>query len=184
MPDIKRYSIEQTTDFLANFLPEGKALLAKNVEGSNLRKYLTGSSQEFKRLNDTLATFLEDIDPSITVNFIEEWESALRIPDDCIPIAATDQERRENIVLKLTSLSVQTEADFIELAAKFGFTITTTSNKYPPYDVPFFPWSEYGAAFTWEISGDFSSDPAKAIIFECLVRLLIPANYGVLFVST
>jgi len=43
------------------------------------------------------------------VAFLDEWERALGIPDDCFDLANTDDERRINILTKLAALGVQTE---------------------------------------------------------------------------
>lgn len=197
---IKSFSKEQHTEVLASFVPVGRAYEAAFKKGSNLERYLSASSNEFKRLQDLIATFLAQLDPNTTENFISEWEKALGIPDQCIPIASTDDERRDNIVLKLNALSVQTEADFIALAALFGFTITfiepafppynvpftptSPVGSFPPYDVPFTPTSEPGGTFSWIIQGDFDTDAAKAEIFQCLVRLLTTVGYRVTFIIT
>lgn len=196
---INRFTKDQTITLIAQFLPDGKALASKYCEGTNLRSYLSPKSVEFKRFQDIMATFLEELDPRTTELFIEEWESALGIPDACIPLAATAQERRDNIVLKLTSLSVQTEEDFRNLGEQFGFTIEFLSDGVPPYDVPFTPLSDvvFGVppydvpfipsgedtSFVWLIFADFSSDPTKAAIFQCLVKALIPAYTRVIFLE-
>ena len=199
----KNYSVETHTDFLANFLPNGKLTTAKFIENSTLRLYLKGKAPEFKRLNDLFVTFINELDPTTTIDFLTEWESAIKIPDSCIPLASTDEERRENILLKLLSLSVQTEQDYIDLAAILGFTISFVTDEFPPYDVPFTPlgegvdlsfvppyavpftpmgFPEEGHLFIFIIKGDFDSNPAKADVFECLVKLLVPSTYRVLLV--
>jgi hypothetical protein len=198
---INRFTKEQTINFLAEQLPQGNALASKYCEGSNLRRYLSGKSVEFKRFQDTMALFLEQLDPRITSSYIEEWEASLGIPDSCIPLATTDQERRDNIVLKLTSLSVSTEEDYKTLASIFGFTIefddaenftytfpfnftdgTSCSSGFP-FEFPFILSPTTGEKFIWCIRGNFSSDPEKATIFQCLVRLLTSAPYKVVFVE-
>jgi len=200
MTIIKSFSKEQHTDVLASFIPTGRAYGASGVEGSNLRRYLSASSEEFKRLQDLMATFLSELDPRTTENFITEWENAVGIPDSCIPIAPTDAERRDNIVLKLNALSVQTEQDFIDLAATFGFTITFPPRNALPYTLPFtledpiiiaplpftLPFTLFGdpTKFTWIIEGDFDTDPDKALIFQCLVKLLAPVGYRVVFINS
>ena len=198
---INRYSQQETTDFIANFLPSGKALVSKFVQNTNLRRYLEAKSLEFKRLNDLFATFLEELDPRTTQIFLEEWESSLSIPDECIPLSTDDQDRRDNIVLKLSSLSVQTEEDFKNLADQFGLTIEFLSDSFPPYDVPFTPLEPISFSvppyevpfipirdgdemFLWIIRGDFTSDVTKSETFQCLVRLLIPAYYSVVFINS
>jgi uncharacterized protein YmfQ (DUF2313 family) len=129
---IKEFSNEKTTDMLANFMPAGRATESKFESDSNIRKLLTAQSGEFKRVQDLMAYSLSELDPRTTENYISEWESAIGIPDECIPLESDPQSRRDNIVLKLNSLSVQTESDFQSLALQFGFTITFKKMPHAP----------------------------------------------------
>lgn len=199
----KRKTKEEFTDYLASFLPNGRLFEAKFIEDSILRKYLQGKAPEFVRLNDLFNTHIEQLDPNITENYLEEWEAALKIPDNCIPLASAAQERRDNIILKLGSLSIQTEDDYKELASFYGFTITFVTDEFPPYSVPFTPLGDedlsffppYNVPFTplgdatestrfvFYVKGDFDSDPTKAAIFQCLIRKLVPSTYRVIFIT-
>ena len=199
---IKEYTKENHINFLSQFLPDGKAYRAKYEKNSHFRTYLSAKSVEFKRLTDLFATFLEELDPNNTEIFISDWEKALQIPDGCIPLATSNQTRRDNIILKLTSLSVQTEEDFQTLGEKFGFTINFLSGNFPPYNVPFTPGSIFNvdnfppynvpfipgsfpiSKFTWAIIGDFDTNVFKAEIYQCLVRSLIPSGYKVFFFNS
>ena len=140
-----RFTVEQHADSLANFLPEGRAWAAKKQEGTQLNSLLKGLAPEYKRINDLFCTFLEQLDPRTTDNFLVEWERLLGIPDDCIPLSTDIQERRDNIVLKLASLSIVTEEDFINLGDQFGITITIShlsDTGFPPHAVPHSPTSD------------------------------------------
>jgi len=195
------FTTEEHTNFLANFLPNGKLFTAKFLEQTNLRKYLKGKSVEFQRVNDLFVTFINELDPNNTTDFLEEWESAIKIPDDCIPLASTVEERRENIVLKLTSLSVQTVEQFTAMALGFGFTITFSYIQFPPFDVPatpleFIPVSAFppfdvpatpnfiqGSKFEVIVQSDFDTNPTKANILQCLFKKLSISTYKFIFVS-
>jgi len=190
---IKQFSQEQHANLFAQFFPDGKAYEAKFRLGSNLRLLIESLSIEQKRIYDLFSTFLEQRDPRTTDIFLDEWESSLGIPDSCIPIAATKQERRDNILLKLTSLSVQTEADFINLGAILGFTISFVNPPGFPYTFDFifsddenafpyvFPFVFATETFDIVIKGDFLTNPSKADILQCLIRILIPAYKTVTF---
>lgn len=179
---LKSYTQEDFTNLLAQFYPDGRLYEAKWNEDKNLRKLIKAYSMEHKRFYDLMLTFMEERDPRTTDIFLEDWESALGIPDDCIPLGSTKQERRDNIVLKLTSLSIQTEQDYINLAAVYGFTIDFVEDSVFPYEFPFI-FATSSDEFVWIIRGDFASDPANAIIFQCLVRKLTTAVYKVVFVE-
>lgn len=198
---LKNFSIENHTDFLANFLPNGRLTHAKFVESTNLRKYLKGKAAEFKRLNDLFVTFLSELDPRSTTLFIENWESAIKIPDNCIPIASTIEDRRENVVLKLVSLSVQTEQDFKDLALTLGFTINfptdrfpphsvphslksiVTTNNFPPHAVPHTIFIPIDSRFFVVITGNFGISAEKKAIFQCLIDILSPSTYKIVLLT-
>ena len=73
------------TELTAQFLPSGDALVNKNYEGSNLRKFVEAYSEEFKRLNDLMSTFNKEYDPSTTTLFLSNWESAIKSCSVCMP---------------------------------------------------------------------------------------------------
>ncbi len=120
----KRRSKPDYTDSLARYLPNDRLFAAKNVEGSNLRSLLNGLSAENFRTNGYLREYLDQIIPDKTEKFLGEWESALGIPDCCFTGTGTIEDRRRDVLVKLASLGVQTEQDFIDLAAMFGVSIT------------------------------------------------------------
>jgi uncharacterized protein YmfQ (DUF2313 family) len=203
MTTINRYSEEQFTNFLAELLPQGRAMAQKYREGTNTRRYLGAKSKEFKRFFDSMVDFIEQLDPRTTDIYLSEWESALGIPCQCIPLETDKVQRRNNIILKLSSLSVQTEQDYINLAALYGFTIAfDTTNAFPytfpmtfdestciggfPYTFPLILTSGDPSIdkFLFCISGNFDTDPTAAEIFQCLVKLLIPCGYRAVFVNT
>jgi len=176
---IKKYTTTEWVDFLNHFLPNGEAFVAKYVEGTNLRSYQKAKSQEFKRFGDFIADLISEVLPSTSINLLNEWESYLGIPDNCIPLATTLQERRDNVILKLTSLAYQTEQHLIDLADAYGFTITFGLSTGFNYTLPFVLNNNERSLFL--ISGNFSTNPDKAAVFQCLIKSLIPANKTVVF---
>ena len=123
----ERRDIEQYTDSLADYLPGGCLFASAHVSNSNFRKLLRGMSGELFRSNGLLKEYSEQIIPDQTVKFIEEWESALGIPDDCFSGTGTITERRRDILTKLAALGVQTAQDFVDLGTTFGVTVTVNS---------------------------------------------------------
>ena len=119
----KTRTLEEYTNATAQKMPEGKLYNAKDIENSNLRDLLKGLSQEFVYVNDKLNEILNEHDPRITTKFIGEWEKALGIPDDCIKVAETLEERRLNILLKIKASGLTTKQDYIDLAELAGLEI-------------------------------------------------------------
>ena len=117
---------DEMTDSLAAFMPGGRVFAAKGEADSTLRKYLNGLSKELFRIDEQMNLMSEDHDINLTVNFLEQWESAVGIPDDCFDTSGTIEERRFNVLAKLAKMNLTTEQDFIDLASLYGINITIT----------------------------------------------------------
>lgn len=124
-------SEDDQTNSLAALLPSGPAYEAawrdKPGDTSEFRKLLRGFSPEMVRIDELMELILQEHDPRFTTLFLEQWESAVGIPDSCFDGKGSDELRRQNIVAKLCGLSIQTRQEFIDLAALFGFTVTIHS---------------------------------------------------------
>jgi len=139
----KRRSVDEFADNLALYLPNNILFKGKNVSGTNLRKLIVGLAGEIYRANSLIKQFSDEFLPDQTERFIPEWESALGIPDGVFTGTGTTEERRRDILIKLASLGVQTNQDFVDLAAQFGVTVTITPGidaiKFPlTFPIPLF----------------------------------------------
>ena len=92
-----------------------------------MRKFLLGLAHEMTIADGHLCNYQNDIAPSVTTYFIDEWEQALGIPDACLTGTGTLVERRRDVVLKLAALGVQTVEDFVYIGSLFGITVTVES---------------------------------------------------------
>lgn len=186
---------------LAQYIPGGKLFAAKNKNTTNLYKLLSGIANEMLTVDDLIKTFRDDILPDLTVNFIDEWERAVGIPDACFDGAGDIDTRRTHILIKLAALGAQTTEDFQSLVDLFtaNFTICNlvdcpTGDVFPmvfPFILGASPTTAdrftiviessiiAGPAFPLTFPIDFSPDN-EAGIAECLVRQLAPANCKVL----
>ena len=77
-----KHSKEEHADALASYLPDDQNFAAKGIDGTKLRQMLLGMGRTFKSAEDFMATVWEELDPSSTTAFIEDWEDAVGIPDD------------------------------------------------------------------------------------------------------
>lgn len=186
---------ERHVNSLADYLPNGIMFEAKNINDSNFRQLLRGLSHELFTAQGYLCTLEEEYFPDATTLFLNEWEQALGIPDDCFSGSGTIIERRRDIVVKLSALGVQTADDFVALALVFGITVTVTAlseEAFPPFPVPFTPVSLPDARFIIVVTGDdiLGSVPPYNVpfdlivgesILECLFNKLAPENCKVIF---
>jgi uncharacterized protein YmfQ (DUF2313 family) len=179
---IQKYTKQNWVEFLNQLLPDGEAFNAKYIDGSNLNKLQKARATEFKRFGDYISELIKEVDPSTTDDMLSRWEESFGIPDECIPLATTVEERRDNLVLKFSSLAFQSDNDLITLASDYGFTITLRLETGFPYTFPIILNNRERSLFL--ITGDFNTNPSKASIFQCLVRRLIPINRKVVFLNS
>lgn len=188
-------SKEAHTNSLAAYMPDGQMFAAKSIHSSNFRALLRGFAGELFTAQGYLVSLDQELIPDNTVLFLSEWEKALGIPDDCFKGTGDNNERRRDILVKLASLGVQTNEDFVQLAAVFGVDVTISplsEEILPPYDVPFNPSALPDARFILVVEGDnlvtgfppynvpFNLESGESIL-ECLFKKLDPANCRVIF---
>jgi len=186
----KKRDLEQYTSSLAAYMPGGTLFASKSIFDSNFRKLLRGLAGELFRANGLLKDYSEDLIPDTTIRFIEEWESAVGIPDSCfVTEGFTLDERRTNILIKLASMTIQTAEEFEELAALFGLSATvlggTNAAVSPPITpiktarftivVQFVPET----TFTYTFPILFGSDIIN--FMECVFKRIKPANCDIRF---
>lgn len=195
---IKHHSKSKHADSLADYLPSGRLFEASRTDGTNFRKLLMGLSSELFVGEGYLKTISDEYDVRTTTLLIEEWEGALGIPDGCFQADGTIEERRRDVLVKLASLGVQTNEDFVELGSIFGTTISIhagidVASVFPAVFPFVFFTSATEARFT--IVVDFTVEAANKFplmlpftfgsgeiaVLECLFNYLKPANCDIIF---
>lgn len=200
MTQFQAHTLEQHQQALGQYFPNDRLFAAKNIKGKNLYKLLMGLSGELQRMDEIFQSVWDgtNILTTIDPNYMTLWEGFVGIPDTVFTqtTSLTINQRRQNVLIKLRSLGVLTEEDFIDLAALLGVSITIKHGievAYPPYTPPFIPISSYGARFVWIIQGpnlDMASYPPYSVPFipsspdsqlSELFQILKPANTILIF---
>lgn len=151
----------QQQEMLASFVPSGRPFLAKRFPQATLYKLLWGLALECGRAEGLLNDITLEHEIYQTTYLIDQWESALGIPDDCIPIGSTIEERRRNVLIKLGAMGLQTEQDWVDFIAMLGWTATIRTGRcygILPFSCtfPFYFFAQPSdARFDWEITVDF-----------------------------
>lgn len=117
LPNITK---SEQVDIIAQHLPANECYQSAFIEGSVLRKILEGLASQWLDTRTYFNNVYEEWNPENTTQYVQEWESVVGIPNDCIPIADTIEQRRQNILLKLAGLSAETESQIITLANILG----------------------------------------------------------------
>ena len=195
----KAHTLDEQTQSLAAFLPGGAVFESKNTEGSNLHGLLRGLAGELRRIEDALIQMTDQYDPRTTTSLITEWERFVGIPDKCFPGTGDIETRRKHVVVKAgMAVGVNTEQDYIDLAAFLGYAITLHRVPETPMYPPFVPGLklDYGIeesrflliivganinpnAPPYDLPYDFPLETQGVI--PCLFDLLKPANTRYLY---
>ncbi len=177
-----RRNLEAYTTSLARYLPNDRTFASKNIFDSNFRRLLRGLAGEMFVVNGVLIDYVNESYSRTTSQLIERWEIDLGIPDDCFSGDGTIDERRRDVIIKLSMMSVQIEDDFIALAQALGSTIRIERGGdfgVFPVQLPhrFFPSAE-DARFTMVV---VANDNTNDDIVECVLKAVRPANVALLF---
>jgi uncharacterized protein YmfQ (DUF2313 family) len=167
--------LNTNTRIMASYLPPGKAFEAGAMSGSNFNKLMHALAVEFGRNQEILSELAEQHDISNTVNLLEEWESALGIPDDCFDTTGTIEQRQKKCVAKFAKMNIAIYNDWIYLADFLGYNITIEyGSKYMvlPFILPFILGDAKTAKFTIIIN--FIDLPSPT----CVLPLTLPFTLG------
>lgn len=91
---------------------------AEAINVRELQPFADGLARVDARADELL---LRELDPRGTIELIGEWEADLGLPDDCLPAAATLQERQAAVVAQLTLQGGQSIPYFLGVAEKLGY---------------------------------------------------------------
>jgi uncharacterized protein YmfQ (DUF2313 family) len=192
---------QQMAASLANFLPNDRLFEAKCIEGSKLNGLLIGWGRELLRCNESIEQLACNYLISTSGQFLPEWELLVGIPDDCFLGTGTETERMRDVLIKLASLNVITEADWEALCGLFGVSncIIRSGREHQSWD---WLWphiwfsNEQQARFTMIINLPESFKPSTwpwtwphvwgqdGHLLECLLNKVKPADNNLIFLYT
>lgn len=187
---------EEQADVIAQYLPNNPCFIDKNIDNTVLRNILLGLASQWMQVRSYNNEVYNEYNPETTTKYISEWEQMVGIPNECIPIANTLEERRKFILLKLAGLYAETEQQIINIASILGLSITISKGEEASVisenlTIPFILIGEKQAPFTIVINitagneGDTISDeliiPFTIIdditdVFACLIVKIKQAN--------
>lgn len=112
---------------LGVLLPPGKAF--SREPGSRQAQLLEGMGEEFANLEARTLDILREFDPSMALELLTDWEAALGLPDPCVGVPTTLEERRNAIVARLVALNGANSDDLVALAATLGYQIRIVQHR-------------------------------------------------------
>lgn len=113
-----------------DYLSQLKALLPRGLAFSQaplstLSKLLNAWADEFARVDLRCGDLATEADPRTTAELLADWERVAALPDVCVTITQTIEQRRAALVSKLIKTGGQSRAYFIELATALGYPSVT-----------------------------------------------------------
>lgn len=180
------------TELLKRLLPTGAYDLAAPVISAEL-------GAEGNALDATQAAaglILNECDPRTTVNMLSDWERVLGLPDLCLSLAPTVDQRRAAVVAKATQHPSLSRAFFIKLATTLGYTITITEfRRHTVMSAVNDSVNDWRWLFAWQVNAPLINTHGFTVlstvnealsgtgneILECVIRKYKPAHTHVQF---
>jgi uncharacterized protein YmfQ (DUF2313 family) len=110
---------------LIALLPDGVVWPVVGVV-SNLTTLLEVAANELQRVDAAFDDLIDNLMPDSTSQLISEWEAVVGLPDPCTGMLPTLQDRVNAVIARLSIQGGLHEQFYIDLAARFTYTITIT----------------------------------------------------------
>lgn len=188
----------RSQDVIERHVPLGPAWRAFRVAGKRAYRMITGLAGAFEEAWTRLDETLDELNPYTTEQLISEWETAVSLPDACLPKYDTLEERRAWVVWRLAKRRWSTAQDWQDLAALFGLEIRVTPGwlvQKPAlfdscFDSVFWDMPRLGRfrvyvdilsgcgeeGFDYTYDYAFPTASAQCQAFQCLLERVCPAN--------
>ena len=182
---------------LRKHLPVGMAWEAFRIPGKVAYRFLSGLAAGFNAMDIAFCRLIREENPYTTEDLIREWETAVGLPDPCLPPARDLAERRARVVMRLARRRYTTIERWYQLAEMMGITVKITPGDYLkcdqgfPYDWPlvfggeikggryriYIEAAECGAVggFPYQFPVVFGETSPKCAEFRCMIERIRPA---------
>lgn len=184
---------KDTSQQMADLLPDGRAWGKKNHQESNTRKLINSLAVAHNKTQQQVELLANEFDILQAVDLFVDWEKSVGLPDSCVFDSQTLKQRRQNVidVLKRKSIvSLQDFQDFVDaLLPGFGVILFPGYEYYTfeySFESPFLgdvnekfilvaevPLSDNQFEYDFEIEFEGGVDTTA---LECILSKIIPAN--------
>lgn len=149
---------------LASHFPIGRLWTNIYNTSDDIGKFVIAMAVEHYRFQILCSEVYKDFDIRQTVQFIEDWEKSVGIPDELFSTDVPIERRRLQAEQKFTNFGgVQRDEDFVRVASLFGYSIrrvSTSASGFFPLEFPIiFSESRKSAShtMTYRLINDTSS---------------------------
>lgn len=179
-------------ELLKRLLPPG----AYDLDGPLIAAELAAEGNALDAAQSAAELLLSEADPRTTLHMLADWERVYGLPDPCIGLQPTIEQRRAAVVSKVTVHPGLSRAFYIRLAAMLGYTITITEIKkhtvMSGVDTPLYNWRWL---FVWQVNAPLTNTVGYTVlsgvnealsgtgneILECVINKFKPAHTLVQF---
>lgn len=188
---------------LVMHLPPGRAW--PREPDSVLVRFLYGVAEPLAEVDQRAADLLvREAYPGLAYELLADWERVCGLPDPCVPVPLTLEERRNAVVQKLAARGGQSRAYFLGIAEALGYEGVSITEFSPfvfgisGFGDAFWTFGSPTIRFYWRVNvpgprltwlrfglGMFGRDPHCRILraedLECIFDRLKPAHTDVIF---
>jgi uncharacterized protein YmfQ (DUF2313 family) len=144
--------------------PKGKAFSFK--KGKGLTSIVKAMALSFWRVDNRAYELVKEMNPLHALELLPEWEAALGLPDDCSPSEnITVQERRFQVVSKLSIEGGHSRAFYIHLIKQLGFEIEIAEHR--PFTCESYCDDDLTNSKDWLFTWDVILREAVIYYFNC-----------------
>jgi uncharacterized protein YmfQ (DUF2313 family) len=182
---------------IKGLFPKGKAF--KFLSDKSLNSTVKAIALPFYRVDNRAKELIEEMNPLFTLELLPEWERVLGLPNSCSATEdVTIQERRFQVLSKLSIQGGQSKQFYINLIKSLGFNIEIKEHS------PFVAGSSAGDdlanttdwQFTWDVvvleaavyyfvAGSSAGESLRVFrneIVQCFINQMKPAHTFVRFI--
>jgi len=184
---------EQYADQLRALLPTGPAWDPERVP--EVSQVMDRLARELARIDARAFDLLNEMDPNTVSELVPDWETVMNLPDPCLGLKPSFEDRRLSVRQRLVAVGGQTPAFYVAIAVGQGYpNATVTEYRAPRMGRSHFGVTHFGTwavQFMWTLNtggrlrlgrrfgacywGErFGVNPGTAI--ECLIRRSAPAH--------
>lgn len=119
-------AVGKSYETVLKHFPLGDAWIAFRDSTKNAGRFLKSITNLYEDAWAFLRQTADEIDYRKSEQLIVEWETALSLPDPCLPKSNTVEDRRKWVAFRLDKRRWNTIEDWYELAALFGVSVRIT----------------------------------------------------------
>lgn len=194
----KTPTLDDTAEFIADHLPQGRAWDKKNDEDSNIYKLIKSLGAAFNNIQNQIENLATEFNINLTNDLLPDWETSVGLPDTCTQDLTELEDRRQEVINRLKKVPVVTLAEMQALVDSlrtvipgtnfFEYELELTLEGIEVADVELIPGTDF-YTFEYELEMTLQSGYSERFVLVvrteagtdlsrilCVLRKVNPAN--------